>query len=408
MHVLIISPSYPPAAEGEAEHALQIAKRLADRGYEVSVLTNRRSEVKQEHGVTVHAVVEAWKWRHLPTLLRRLRALKPDAVLLIYTAWLFDNHPMISFLPTLLRRWRLASRLVVVVETAHSAPVATAAVRVLRKCFALACGQRGIDYAFGSLLRDADTVIVLGPTILATLSARDPSLAQRALLVPPPPLLASPQAATALSREQARTGLGVEADELVLAYFGYVYPGKGVETLFEAVRELQKTERPPRLLMVGGGRGKEGSSPSPHAAYEAKMHALSSRTDMKGSVRWLQGYDSGSSAPSAELLAADMAVLPFDDGAELRRSSIAVVAAMGLPLVTTRPAVEEPAFVNERNMLLVAPCDAVALSAAIRRVSDDAELAARLRLGALTLVRDWYSWDKAIAQIDRALFPKAG
>jgi len=104
-----------------------------------------------------------------------------------------------------------------------------------------------------------------------------------------------------------------------------------------------------------------------------------------------------------QLLAADLAALPFDDGAELRRSSIAVVAAAGLPLVTTRPSAAEPAFTDRHNVLLCPPRDPHALAAAIAAIADDATLRYELRRGSLALAESHFSWRRAISAMVDAL-----
>jgi polysaccharide biosynthesis protein PslF len=405
MKTLLISPSFPPASEGEAEHALQIARRLAEVGHQVTVLTNRRDRVRQVPTVRVDALAQGWGFAQLPTLWRYLREQRADAVLLIYTAWLFDNSPMVTFLPTLARWACPSARVLVMVETEHGPPVAGLAGRMGRKLLALLAGGKGVDYGFGTLLRDADVVVALGPTILDKLAAHHAGLQQKALLVPPPPLVAVPHAIGAQERRGARAQLGLGPDVLVLAYFGYVYPGKGVETLLAALQLLAQAGQSVHLLMVGGGRNADGSSNGQHAAYEARMVERSRQGELNGRVSWRSGYESGSDAPSADLLAADIAVLPFDDGAELRRSSIAVVASLGLPIVSTFPRQPEPAFIDGESMCMVAPQNLYALAAALQSVAANPAQARRLSLGAQDLVRQWYSWASAIDRIDAALRP---
>ena len=406
MNILIISPAFPPAAAGEAEHAVQIAARLTDRGHSVSVVTNQGASNARAGGAAVYPLATSWKWRDLPQLAWQCWRLRPDAVLLIFSAWLYDDHPMITFLPTILRWLRRDTRVVVVMEV-DMAPARSGglALRVARKFFKLAAGAENVDWEYGTLLRHAHTIVVLGPTMVTRLSAHDPSLPARALVIPPPPLLVRPQHFAAGDRQRARLRVGLKSEELVLAYFGYVYPGKGVETLMAAVQRLVASGRRVRLLMVGGGRGVNVANV--HAPFEARLIALTSQPGLAGHVVWCEGYDGASDEPSSDLLAADMAVLPFDDGAELRRSSIAVVAAMGLPIITTQPSEDEPVFLHGQNVFLVPPQDPDALCRAICEVADEQELAARLRRGALELVRRWYSWEGAIEKIDDALAGRA-
>jgi glycosyltransferase involved in cell wall biosynthesis len=408
MRLLVVSPSFPPAADGEAEHCLQMAERLAALGHSVSVLTRRREGLQPAPTIHVDAAMPGWRWRHLPWLLAMLVRRRPDAVVLIFTARMFDEHPMITFLPTLLRWLRPRARLLVLVEI-HRAPyIRGAAARLGRKLFAWLAGRRGVDYGFGTLLRDAHVVAALGPTILDQLRLHDASVSSRSLVMPPPPLVTRPRHVDAAALARIRAGFGVAPQGFLLAYFGFVYPGKGVETLLASVRELVEHGRSVWLVMVGGGRGvASATGGGANVAYEAEMVALAQRLGIADRVIWPPGYSGGSDGAGLQLLAADAAVLPFDDGAELRRSSIAVAVSMGLPLVTTQPAATETAFVDEGNVLLVAPRDAAALCVAIGRLIDDVALRRRLGAAALDMANAWFSWDEAIVRIAKSLEAQA-
>jgi polysaccharide biosynthesis protein PslF len=402
MRILVISPSYPPAATGEAEHCRQIAARLAAAGHEVQVLTNVHAQAATPQGFSLQAVARGWRWRDVPGLQRLIRRSQPDAVLIIYTAWLYDDHPMATFAATWLRRWRPGLRVLALVELPFPAPPGSLPVRLGRKLAAWWAGSQGADFGFGSLLRDSTAVAVLGPSILADLQQRCPGLGERALVIPPPPLVRLPVDRSPAAREAARLRLGAAPGTLLLAYFGFVYPGKGVETLLAALRHLHQTGREVRLLMAGGGRGLPGRDPA-QQAFEVRMQALASELGVADRVSWLPGEAGDSEAMGRDLLAADLAVLPFDDGAELRRSSIAVVTSLGLPLVTTQPLDDEPAFVHGVNVQMCARGDAPALAAAVALVADDPRRRQELAAGAAALAREWFSWSTATAQMLAAL-----
>lgn len=407
MRILLVSPAYPPSPAGEAEHCHQIASHLAAAGHSVQVLTNVHAQPVAPKGFELHAVMRGWRWRHVPALQRHIRRLQPEAVVLVYTGWLYGNHPMITYLPTWLARWRPGVRLLALMELPFPPPRGSLGVRLGRRLATWWAGRAGADPGFGTLLRDAAAVAVLGPSILQALQPHCTDLAERVLVIPPPPLVRLPADRSEATRQATRARLGAGPGTLLLAYFGYVYPGKGVPTLLAALAELRG---PPgdagcdvRLVMAGGGRGLPGGADPAQAAFEARMQALAAQLGVADAVAWPAGQASDSDAMGLELLAADLAVLPFDDGAELRRSSIAVVASLGLPLVTTQPRGPEPAFVHGQTVLLCAPGDARALAAAVRAVADDPALRARLSAGAQVLARDWFSWDAAITQMLRSL-----
>lgn len=409
MRVLLISPSFPPAREGEAEHAFQIADRLAQTGCQVTVLTDARDRVVATLNFNVRATMTGWGWSDLPRLMREVMRAAPEGSLLVYTAWLFDKHPMITYLPTVLRLLRPRCRLLTLFEILQAPEIKHRFTRAGRKAASLIAGRQGVDYDYGTLLRDSHGVVALGPSILAPLLARDPGIGIRGWLLPPPPLVAVDTARKGSSRAASRARLGLTDRVFVLAFFGYVYPGKGVDTLLQALALLRQQGCDVALLMVGGGRGETApvQSEDRHASFEAQMRQQASELGLDSRVHWLAGYASGVSGPADDLLAADAAALPFDDGIELRRSSVAVVAAADLPIITTWPQVDETAFADQVNVYLCPPKQAQALAAAIDHLMNDALLRQRLRDGARALARDWYSWDTAISKIRRGLSPAA-
>ncbi len=410
MKILLISPAMPPHSAGEAEYAAQLCQQLQSRGHGLTVLSNpgqapQAACAQLPSGITVHPQVSGWGWAGLPSLMRVLRQARPDAIVLIYTNWLFDAHPMITFMPTWLRLLGLSPRLLTIFQLEDGASPRSLADRILTKLMARVSSWLGTPacYGYGGLLTSPAVAAALGPAILQGLTLKSPDKSMQCLLIPPPPLLSCEQPISDTQRAQVRARMGVPADSQLLAYFGYVYPGKGVETLLRALSRLNQQGRSTFLCMVGGGREMKDGAPS-HHPFECQMIALAQELGVADRVIWLAGYTSGNTDAAMELAAADAAVLPFDDGAELRRSSIAVVAAASLPIITTQPQQSEAAaFQHEVNVLLCPPQDVDALITAVARVSDDAALRERLRAGAQGLSRDHFSWQQSIDLIMQAL-----
>src|SRR5262249_51996243 len=152
-----------------------------------------------------------------------------------------------------------------------------------------------------------------------------------------------------------------------IAYFGYLYPGKGIETLFQAVSPLGS--RSFRLVLIGGANEvvlKEMKRPD----YVAELKELAGRLGISDKVSWSGYYPTESDRASLYLRGADACALPFDAGVYLNNSSFAAAAAHGLPIVTTRGEIVEAPFRDRENVLLTPPKDPQALSAAIERLME--------------------------------------
>lgn len=406
MKVLIISGAFPPMRAGDAEHALHLCTQLACRGMDVHLLTTKGQSAPGSVSFHVHAEMKGWSWSDAPTLITILRKIQPDLVLLIYSAWIYQSHPMITFAATIVKRVLGKAYFITQLETIIDVDrpedrLQSLMTRAIRKCVKHGVGSRDVDYAMGTLYRDSDRIIVLSERHLMRLCALIPDMISKTDVIPPPPLI--PMCAEAITaRSQGRARLALDQDHFLLAFFGYVDQTKGVETLLQAVQLVTKQASNVRLIMIGGGRG---TTKTPFeqrrqtlASYEDKIQSLSERLGITDKVTWLGGYSSDSQEASMYLYAADVCVLPFDQGVMLNRSSLAVAAAHGLPIITTRGEHLESPFQDRKNVFLCRPKDPEDLARAISSTMENPDLVQDLRTGACQLAEDWFSWDKAVAR----------
>jgi glycosyltransferase involved in cell wall biosynthesis len=300
---------------------------------------------------------------------------------------LYNWHPMITVVPTISKALLPAATFVTQFENVFPPPRSTSLrVRAVRKGLSL-----WLKFgAFGTLLRDSDRLIVLSSHQLQTLSKRCPAVDSKSICIPPPPLVFMSEDNGA-SRQRGRERLGVQPDDFLLVYFGYIYASKGVETLLEAFHRVASRRSQIRLIMVGGNV----EFPS-HISYGREMSALSKQLGIDDKVIWTGAYATETDEASVYLRAADVCVLPFNDGVRLNNSSFAAAAAHGLPIITTQGAMIEPPFMHQKNVFLCPPQNPEAMAAAIETLMDSPDLRRRLRIGALELAREWFSWESAI------------
>ena len=382
---------------GGADYALRLCQHLAGRGLDVHVLTTRRAGLVTDPRLTIHPIMTQWGWRDLRRLLNCARQLRPDVIDIHFHGQWYADHPMITFAATLLKRTLPGVRIVTHIE--WPAPVRSAdwslADRVWRKLALLWCGRDRSDYGYGTLLRDSDSIVVLSDVHRAMLEDVLPGISAKCLVIPPAPLMRMTSLDHADARTAGRQQLGVHDDDFLLVYFGYVYRQRGVVTLLDAVAMLAPTWPALRLVVIGAGvDGAAGT------AYYESMRERASSLGLSDRIQWTGYYHAESENASLYLHAADTCVLPFEKGLFLNNSSFAAAAAHGLPIISTRAHVVEPAFVDGDTVILCPPGDAAAIASAIRAVARDAALRDRLRTGALAAARDWFAWDTTI---DRTL-----
>lgn len=390
MRIIVISAAFPPMHAGEADHALHLCERLARRGVEVSVLTGGPAEASGKFPFEVDRRMRRWSWSELPRLAGFLRQRRPEAILLLYTGWVYNSHPMTTFLPLLAKLLFPRVPFVTQLEIELTSIKAPLPARIVFKALEYGVGAYRYNRALGTLLSASDRVITLSERHRNKLLEKFPRLDGKSLVIPPPPLIRMCVDAN-FDRAQTRQALGVDSTEFLLAYFGYVYKEKGVETLIEALSLLRQRGQRVRLAVIGGGV--DLSRPTP---YIKTLLGLAQRRGVNTDIVWTGEYDADSDEASRYLYAADACVLPFNDGVVLNRSSLAAAAAHGRPIVTTRGVTLESAFVDRENVYLCPPRDAAAVVEAVASLIADPGLLERLRLGAKELANRWFSWDKAV------------
>lgn len=302
---------------------------------------------------------------------------------------------MVTFLPAAMRRLRPNMPFVTQFEnesglTAVRPPVGIKS-RLPKKLLCLMAGPKRLHPTYGSLLRDSSRIIALSQRHLESFERAHPGVTSKSEVIPAPPLLRiASDGKSGTARQRGRTMLGLSEMDFVLAYFGYVYSMKGMETLLAAFGNLPSNTR---LLVIG--QAEDG--------YLKQLQEASRLAGGADRVMWLGHCDAEELSASLFLSAADMCVLPFNDGVRLNNSSFAVAASHGLPIVTTRGESLEAPFLDGENVRLCPPKDPVALAAAIAELIRSPQTRSRLAAGALKLAENQFSWDRVVASTLRVL-----
>ncbi len=399
MKVLIISAAFPPMRAGEADHTLHLCQHLAARGLDIHVLTTKKNVVTSEFPFKVHPIMQNWTWSDVPRLANFVKDCSPDAVLLIYSGWIYNDHPMITFVPTLLKILLPGVSFVTQFEIEYISRQFSLLTRAMLKAMRCWSGSKNTDYLFfGTLLRQSDRLIVLSQRHQARFSENFPRTSGKSVVIPPPPIMRLCPENNGAARQRGRRALGVQSDDFLIAYFGYIYANKGVETLLRAFQIVSNQRSNVRLTMIGGSIGL-----SNNPSYAQEIYELGKTLGIADKMIWTGEYTWDSDDGSVYLHAADACVLPFNEGVTLNRSSLAAAVSHGLPIVTTKGMFLESPFIHQKNMLLCPPQDPRSLALAIDSLISNPELYQRLHMGALELAHEWFSWDKAVERTIEAL-----
>jgi glycosyltransferase involved in cell wall biosynthesis len=402
MIVAILSAEYPPRPGGIGDYTRRLAQSLLERGQRVLVFTiddlqftiydlQQRDADRQSQIVNPKS---SWGWRIGRDVRAALQQTRPDILHIQYQTGAYRMHPAINFLPWQLRRTQHRPAVVV---TAHD----------LLPPYLFPKAGRLRQWVTRRLLADADAVVVTNQ------DDYDLVRTWETVRNPHPPLLIPIGSNIAVAppehyeRAAWRARLGIGADETLLAFFGLMSLSKGLNTLLDALARLPARFR---LVIIGG----LAMAPADRAYADAIRQqiaqlGLERRVTITGHCTEVD--------VSAHLLAADMAALPFADGASFRRGSLLAALAHGLAVVTTLPTNAHGRKMNEddqvprfgrsssvlrpfkdgENVLMVPPGDAPALVAAIERLANDTKLRAQLAAGGRALAAQ-FGWDTIAAQ----------
>ncbi len=396
MRVLFITGEFPPMQGGVGDCTNEIALALAQRGAEVSILTTALpspAPYPPSH-ITVLPLIQTWNWSALAQIRKTISEIRPDIVHIQYQTGAFGQQPMINFAP---RFFPSNAKRVV---TFHD----------LLPMYLFPKAGRVRDWVTFQLARTSDAVIATNQADyekLATANLKLETLIPIGSNIAPPAAIISSSA-----RNLLRAQLGVQPDEILLCYFGFLNASKGGETLIRALTEIPNA----KLLMLGG---QTGESDVTNLAYLAQVKKLIDELNLTRRVIWTDFMPPAEI--SARFYASDICVLPYRDGASYRRGTFMAALAHGMAIVTTdvgakhsqtRTPIEVqaasanasplPRLRDGENVLLVPPDDTHAIADAVKRIVASPELRAKLQRGALDTAQ-FFTWDK-IADAHLALY----
>lgn len=315
--IRFISGEYPPDIGGVGDYTANLRAALAESGC-TSTVVSRRDVRRWDARALV------WLTRHVPS---------SDVVHIQYQAAAFDLLGDICLLPLVLRRLRPHVR---TVTTFHD----------VRVPYLFPRAGRLRQAAVRLLAHMSHAVIAADEHDLRALGRTEFQIPIGSNVPNSPP--------SGYRRDAFRAALGLQPDDLAIVYFGLLNASKGIDLLLSTLERLPRA----RLLVLGGEVGASDPTDLLTARRVAdRLDALGARVMRTG---WLPPH-----ALSAHLLAGDIALLPYVDGASARRGSLLACAEHGLPIVSTRPSTAEVAP-------FIAACepDASVMASTILRIAE--------------------------------------
>jgi glycosyltransferase involved in cell wall biosynthesis len=364
MHILFVTGEYPPQEGGVGAYTSELGSALVDQGVQVSAVTSRAVDVQSKappDGIPVHNTITRWDtsvWSEIGRLAAEIQA---DWIHVQYQTAAFNMNPAINLAP---ERWRKSVGKPQVAWTYHDLLVPYLLPKI---------GDRARRWVTVRPGKKSDLTVVTNEG--DRIQLRDQAIPNLHSI----PIGSNIQGLQLDEEERtARRQLrGYCDDDRVLAYFGFLNRSKGGTTLIRALRLLVDQYPTAQLLMIGE---RVGASDPTNYAYLQEVEQLIDDLGLSDHVQWTGRQPDAE--VGADLNACDALVMPYVDGASLRRGTLMAGLANGCAVVTTTPQMPLPELVDEREVLYVAPENDVALAKVVSRLLDSPWLAERLRANA--------------------------
>ncbi len=367
MRIGLLTGEYPPHQGGIGAHCRVLSRTLAAQGHTVHIFSTSDTS-SPDPDIQLSNPIDRWHFGCWNAIRRWADAEKLDVINLHYQTAAFAMSPWIHFIPQMMKR--------PVITTFHD----------LRTPYLFPKAGPVRGWIVNHLARTSDGVIVTNHEDLLQISV------QVAAAIIPIGSSIPAELPADFDRQALRQRAGAAEDDLLIAHFGFINHSKGVDVLLEALALLRDQGLPVRLMMIGG---RTGTADPTNAAYAERIDAQITALGLTDRIYWTGFVDDA--AVSAYLKAADLAALPFRDGASYRRSSLMAVIHNQCPVITTQPAVAIDTFRDGDNLLLVPAGDSQALADRITRYSQDGALQERIQRG-IGELKSHFDWDDIARQ----------
>lgn len=392
-HISIIAGTYQPNHCGVADYTHHLRHELQQQGVRSTVLTTQAAAQNLVES-DVFGVVQDWALPNLGSLVNAIHRTSADLLHIQHAAGTYGFQRAIFLLPRLLRLtgWRKP-----IVATIHEYGWWEWQPRSLPPQWVEWFKTWGQSRAWwdredGFLLTDSDAIITTNRSATQVIHQRLPQLAPRVTEIPIGANLQVVNCDRTTARQQLRQRYNWANHTLVIAFFGFLHPVKGLETLLPAFQQVLSIHPNARLVLIGGVESL--ALPQAQAArYWQQLHETIATLNLQPVVQ-MTGYVDAAIA-SQFLAGTDIGVLPFNHGVTLKSGSLLAMMAHALPVVATRANPPDPDLA-ESLIQFVTPRDVDELAMELHRLLKDADLRSQLGTDGQTYSHQ-FSWS-AIAQ----------
>lgn len=368
--LLLISPLFPPARGGLADHTKLLAQKLAPT-HCVKVLTTPGGDSDFSY-----EIVPFDKWHQRGALLEAINASGNCPILWQYIPNIYGRGGVNFTVPNTIRS--LASR-------RRQVTLAHEVATPLSPWPHRACYSWAHRLQWQVIARHADVIGLSTEAWLERWLAKHRNAAAKSVLIPSPSNIAIEPVAQN-HRAEWRKRCRWPEDTRIIVYFGSISPTKQIPWVLDAWRAA-RTQHPTALIAIGDSLEVETSG---EERRFLAVHSFLTSGDV-----------------SCALQAADVLALPFSDGVSERRGSFMAGLSHGLPVVTTVGPATGPTLRNS-DALAAVPCDRPDLfTAKVIELLNDPEHGNGLGQRGRALYERGYNWPTVISRLEALIEPSS-
>ena len=311
MRVLIVTGSFPPMRCGIGDYSQSLAEELAkNHNINVAILTSLTGKSRTKNSINVFEAIKKWEIINIFSAIKVIKNWNPDIVHIQYPTqgygrgWLPYLLPMISFLmgKKIVQTWHEVHSRRDILELVLKSIVPS------RLIFVRPQYKRMLHACLHWALWKKQTAFIPNASVIPRIELSDQ---------------------TRLSVKK----LYLKNQKRLVVFFGFVYPNKGVELLFEIANPASDQ------IVIAGGIDKDSE-------YAHEILELASAESWRQKVTilgFLPTYD-----VAALLTVADAVILPFRTGGGEWNTSIHGAVLNGALVITT--SLSQNGYDKKRNV----------------------------------------------------------
>lgn len=324
--VALIAGTYLPNRCGVADYTARLRSQLS---VETIVLTTIEA-AKTVNDPEVLGVVEDWNLQNLPSLGWAIHRSQANILHIQHAAGTYGFDRTVFLLPFVLRAtgWRKP-----IVTTVHEYGWWEWRPEWIPQAFLERLKQWGQnrqwwDREDGFLLTQSAVLITTNDEAEKVIVDRLPNAKVHRI-----PIGANIEVIPCeTARQQLLAECNWSEDVIAIAFFGFLHPVKGLETLLSAFQQVVQFQPQARLVLIGGVeslalRGEDAKQ------YWNKLKTIISNLNITDKVH-MTGYVPSDIA-SIYLSGSDIGVLPFNHGVTLKSGSLLALMLHQLPVIAT-------------------------------------------------------------------------